>query len=230
MHGFSSAAAFSNSLLDATSKFYGVAAYAFLQQLTSPQNQNNILSISKTIQYQFMKENLPKEAGGQVHRVGERFALIAAAGELASHYKITSWPEREAYQVITKCFKDWLAERGNIDNQECTMILSQIKSFFEVSGESRFSDWNIVNSRTLNRAGFKKVLHDSTYFYVLPEVFRREICLGLDIRTVINLLINKQWLMPGNNNAPYQREYLPGLGRSRCYVFNNKMWEDEEIV
>jgi len=170
---------------------------------------------------------LPQNASGQVYRVCERFALIAAAGELASSYGITQWETGEAHEAIHQCFYDWLAQRGNVENQEKHTILSQIKRFFEAHGESRFTDINNQNSRTINRAGFKETdtHQDTTTYYVMSEIFREEICAGLNPKTVAHTLLAEGWLKPDANNAPYRRERLPGMGQVRCYVFTNTMWE-----
>jgi hypothetical protein len=40
--------------------------------------------------------NVPEDAAGQVLRVAQRFGLVAVAGELATHYGVTGWPEGES--------------------------------------------------------------------------------------------------------------------------------------
>ncbi len=180
----------------------------------------------KQISKEFIANNLPDNASGQVHRICERFALIAAAGELASSYGITRWSVNEASQAANQCFSDWIAQRGGVENQEKRVILSQVSRFFEAHGESRFSDIHGQNTRTINRAGFKKVdlKNETTTYYVMPETFKNEICAGLDYRSVTRTLLTETWLEPDTNNAPYRRERLPGMGQVRCYVLSNKIW------
>lgn len=50
-------------------------------------------------------------------------------------------------------------------------------------------------------------------------------CAGLDHRTVTRLLLAEGWLEPSEQGEAYRWEYLPQLGRARCYVFTNKLWE-----
>lgn len=223
LHNFNSSAELSKALLEATSRYYGVAAIAFLQQLIA--NLKNIACDIKAFCAEFIQENLPEGASGQVHRVCERFALIAFAGELATTFGITGWPRQEATQAAISCFKAWLDHRGGINDQEKITILSQVRSFFEAHGESRFTEWTDKNSCTINRAGFKKTTDTGTQFYVLSETFRKEICSGLDPRTAASILLNENWLHPDENGHAYRREYLPTLGRTRCYVFTSKVWE-----
>ena len=226
LHGLESGAELSKNLIAATAKYYGVAAITFLEIITQPDKLALLPDDIKAICQRFIRENLPVNASGQVHRVCERFALIAAAGELASHYRITGWQTGEAKQAAITCFKVWLEQRGSTCNKEKPTILSQIKAFFETHGESRFSEWHDNHSRTINRAGFRKRENNSMQFYVLPECFRHEICEGVDFRLAARILIAENWLQIDTSGTPYRREYLPNIGRSRCYVFTNKMWEE----
>ena len=54
-------------------------------------------------------------ADGQVSRVANRYALLTAAGELATAERITSWTQGEAAQ---RWFADWVRERGGIGSSE----------------------------------------------------------------------------------------------------------------
>jgi putative DNA primase/helicase len=228
LQGLASPALLSNHLQMATSKTYGVAATAFLEVLTA---QDKLLALPDKIkQYcqQFIMENLPSTPSGQIYRVCERFALIAIAGEMASHYGITGWQPMEAKTAAITCFNAWLEQRGSTGNQESATILSQIRGFFEAHGESRFTNWHETNgnNRTFNRAGFKKNVDGSDYFYVLPECFKHEVCAGLDYRSTTKLLLTEEWLQADTTSGtPYRRERLPTIGQVRCYVFTTKMWE-----
>jgi putative DNA primase/helicase len=225
LHDFESAPAFSEALNQATTQCYGTPARAFLEKITCL-NHAGLSNCIKQVSKKFITNNLPENASGQVHRICERFALIAAAGELASSYGITRWSAGEASQAVSQCFCDWLVQRGGIENQEKSLILSQVSQFFEAHGESRFSDLNGQNTRTINRAGFKKIdlKNETTTYYVMPETFKNEICAGLDYRSVTRTLLIEGWLASDMNNAPYRRERLPGMGQVRCYVFTNKIW------
>ena len=111
----------------------------------------------KTHHQAFLEKNLPTACGGQVHRVCERFALIAAGGELATHYGITGWLPGETQRAATRCFQAWLEQRGNTDNQERTAFLTQVQAFFEAHGASRFEDMHATTlSYSINRVGFRQ--------------------------------------------------------------------------
>jgi putative DNA primase/helicase len=225
LQGYESAAIFSKALMDATHQYYGTAAPAFLERITALYDTTSLLDLIKELCKKFMTKYLPEKSNGQVHRVCERFALIATAGEIATDFGITGWTSGEATQAAAQCFGAWVEQRGGAENQERSIILSQVRRFFEAHGESRFSDWNAQHSRTINRAGFKKISGESTLYYVLPEIFKEEICAGLEYRRVVDTLLIEGCLEL-DNNSPSRREYLPGLGRSRCYAITPKLWEN----
>ena len=225
LHSFGSAAMFSNTLIKISATYYGSAAIEFLQRIVQEESFTRLPMRIKVLRENFLAKNLPENSSGQVYRVCERFGLIAAAGELATDLGITGWPSGEAENAAANCLNVWLECRGGPGNLENVRILSQVKTFFEAHGESRFSHWQAEGSHTINRAGFRKTLNLETQYYVLPEVFRHEICAGWDFHTVSKLLLTEGWIESDNHGKPYRREYLPGIGRSRCYVFTNRIWE-----
>ncbi len=225
LHSYKSAAALSNALIKLSATYYGSAAISFLKRITQSECLTRLPTLIKIVCDSFLNKHLPKDSSGQVYRVCERFGLIAAAGELATDLSITGWPSGEAEKAASNCFAVWLECRGGTGNQENVRILSQVKAFFEAHAESRFSHWQAEISHTINRAGFRRNLNQETQFYVLPEVFRQEICKGWDLHTVSKLLLVEGWIEADSQGKAYRREYLPGIGRSRCYVFTNKVWE-----
>ncbi len=210
--------------MENTHKYYGTPFIKFLEFLTDSNLEQQKETIKKSCK-KFLYEYLPKESSGQVHRVCERFALMTAAGELATSYSITGWQENESTYAAMKCFHSWLEQRGTLGNQERVAILSHIKCFFELHGDARFSDIDNINPHTINRAGFKKTENNLHTYYVLPQVFSQEICAGFDYKQVCKYLMEEGWIRTGKNNITHRREYLPGLGQSGCYIFNSKLWE-----
>ena len=73
-----------------------------------------------------------------------------------------------------------------------------------------------------NRAGFWRHNNDEKEYLLLPNVFRDEICSGLDHKNVIRVLSNQKWFVTDNMVSMQQNIRLPGLGQKRCYVFSSK--------
>lgn len=62
---------------------------AFIDYLT--RNQDSLPEQLKAFSERFVSEALPKGASGQVHRVAQRFSLVAGALELAGIAGLTGW-------------------------------------------------------------------------------------------------------------------------------------------
>jgi putative DNA primase/helicase len=106
-----------------------------------------------------------------------------------------------------------------------------VRKFFEQHAESRFSSWetNPIEAKTINRTGFKRQEGDEIRFYVLPEIFKSEICAGLDYSFVARVCVAHGWIEMDKEGNPTRAERLPGnskKGTTRCYKFTSKVIEN----
>jgi uncharacterized protein (DUF927 family) len=223
IHNSATPQQFATLLKKTTDEFYGQAGPAFVEALADPEQQAALLeAILKTAQ-EFSDSSIPAESSSQVQRVGQRFALVAAVGEVATQLGILPWVEGEAIAAARTCFQAWIDERGGIGSQEVDQAISQVKRFLEIHGESRFTSWddhsdNNADGRTINRAGFRRVTDDNrTEFYVLPEVFKTEICGGLNPKEVTKAIREAGFLVPGSDGKSTKQERLPGIGSKKVY-------------
>ncbi len=225
LHEFDNGAHFSKYLQDASKKYYGAASRDFLRSLV--EDLNGSVIFLKGVINELEKLYLPKNASAQVIRVFNHLSLIAAGGELATKFEITGWEKDEASKGVIKCFNDWLSTKGNCGLYEERGAIIQVRSFFELHGESRFSQWNQNvddNIKTNNRVGFRKSESNSLEFYVFKEAFRGEICKGLDYRFVEKILIKQGCLITDCNGNPTRSEKLPGYSSTfRCYKFGSEI-------
>lgn len=231
LHDYASGAAFSKAITEAALKYYGTPAIAFLTKLV--EHLDKMPGMVKRAQQQFIEQHLPADAGGQAHRAALRFALVGAAGEIATVWGVTGWEQGSAMQAAANCFKAWMAQRGGAGNQEAAAMLSQVRQFFELHGDARFTDWERASDdhapKTVNRAGFRRTVEKTgeTEYYVLREVFRGEVCKGFDYRAIAKLLAGLSCLeMEGRSYT--RKERLPGMGNTSCYRINAKLWSGEE--
>ena len=221
LHNFETGAAFSRGLCYASEQFFGSAGRAFLRKIIDqgiPHVEGRIRQIMDT----FIAKRSYVGASGQVHRVHHKFAFVAAVGTLATEYGITGWPDEDAFWAAEECFKSWVENRGGTSSQEEKSALAQVRHFFELHGDSRFSQWDVDETlgKTINRAGFKKIVNETTHFYVFQEVFKHDVCSGMNPEYVSKVLIAKEWLMPDSEGKSSRSEKLPGFDSSiRCYRF-----------
>lgn len=242
LHGMPTGAALADHLCEAVQIYHGTAARAFLTSLVAQSKDavRYILSIIERFQEEVAKKLIAQSSTnapcGQITRIIKKFALIAAAGELATKMSITGWAEGMAYFMVAKCFLDWLKSRGSLLPQEERHALEKIHLFFQLHGDSRFSRWEGDSDRIiLNRAGLKKQIADdssntSWEFYVFAEVFRSEICKGLEPIFVAKICAERGLLIADASGKNTRSERLPGIGATRCYRFTSKVLDDVEAL
>lgn len=162
LHSREGGADFARHLTGQAGSVYGATGRAWLQWLT--ENADGLKARIRQAADKLAAQIVPEAAGGQVERVGARFALVGAAGELATAAGLTGWPAGESEQAARECFNAWLAARGGIGNGEVSAMLRQVRRFLEAHGEGRFTWWHRAaddhNSKTLHRAGLRRMLND----------------------------------------------------------------------
>ncbi|MBF8262842.1 MAG: uncharacterized protein HW387_507 [Parachlamydiales bacterium] len=228
LHSLPSGDVFSRMLCANAEKYHGTAGRAFIGEVVKdiPKNVERV----RTLIDEFKNENSPINADGQVLRVLNRFALIAAAGTLATELGITKWPKEEAMWAAKQCFESWLKNRGGVSAQEGHEILRQVRHYFEQHGDSRFTVIGSMDDhKTINRAGYKKMVDNSWHYFILPESFKQDICCGFDVQIAIEILVEKGWLMRDAEGKNTRAENLPcSNSTTRCYRFDgSKIFSDE---
>lgn len=234
LHGQEHGAALALHLAKACEAQHGTAGRAFLEWAVS--HADAARDRMRATVDRLVAQWVPEVASGQVDRVARRFAVVAAAGEMATEAGITGWPEGEATRAALACFESWLESRGGIGNAEEVQILRQVRRFFEAHGEGRFTEWSRAEDdhapKTLHRAGFRKSIKDSIgdtvswEFYVFTETFRTEVCEGFEAKAVLRVLRDREYLEPDKGRPFDCRARLPGLGPTRCYRVKSAILDD----
>lgn len=227
IHDQLSPASLALSLKKSASQHYGAVGMEWLQQVVT--NQQGIgRFITNTIQ-KFVDAVINPDSSGQSIRVARRFALVAAAGELASRFGLTGWQEGESLRAAKSCFTTWLDAFGTDGNREDRAIMAQVRAFFESYGASRFDNARAPNNEKIqNRAGFYQTDDEGFRIYmVLTEVFKNELCKGFDQRSVTKTLLQAGWLKPAPDGKASHKPRIKGVGTPRLYVFTEKIWGGE---
>ena len=161
LHSHSGGAAFAKHITHQAQAVYGTVGRAWVEWLCA--NADTLKARIRKDAAALAAQLIPKGASGQVERVGARFALVGAAGELATTAGLTGWSGGESEQAARACFAAWLAARGGIGNGEEVAIVRQARRFLETNGEGRFTWWHRGaddhNAKTLQRAGFRRMLN-----------------------------------------------------------------------
>lgn len=163
LHAFSSPADLAESIVGAASRVYGVAGLQWIEWISS--NFVEATRRATDLLERYRDEIVPVCAGEQVRRVGARFALLAAAGELATAAGVTGWHERETITCIQRCFNAWLDARGHYGNGEEAAMFRAVKAFLEKNGDALFTYTHRVQddrrAATPLRAGFRRMVNSA---------------------------------------------------------------------
>jgi putative DNA primase/helicase len=233
LHEFSQPNTFADYLKVACDKHHGIAGDSFLSKLVFEDS----LALHTKIQnlhHEFMQQ-IPEQTHGQIKRVAQRFALVAAAGEIASELGITGWKKGYASVAAKKCFEDWLSAReGNLASHEHDATLEQVRHFFQENA-SRFdvfdSEQVFVNRLIPQRcAGFRSSSGD---FYVFPKTFRDEVCKGLGSpKDVIKIVEKNGWLIAdAKAKTPYSSIWVATQSKTiRLYHFSSKVIGESSVT
>lgn len=220
LHGFSSAEALATHLRTASASVYGTAARNFLTRIAGD------LDAVRTAVARHMKDFVARYvvegADGQVYRVAQRFALIAAAGELAVAAKVLPWPSGEATKAAARLYDDWLEERGGIEPVEIRNGIAQVRAFVLAHAMSRFVPaWEESGEPRIpprDLAGFRKQEADGWDYYITTSAWRDEVCRGLDSRAVASQLAKRgMLLLPTSGPHRAKSIKVPGYNRLRLY-------------
>ncbi len=227
LHNQLSPASLALTLKKHSNKYYGAVGEGWLQQVVA--NQEVLARLLNQSIQKFVDSVIDSDVTGQVIRVARRFALVSAAGELATHFNLTGWDKGESFAAARKCFKAWLLAFGDKGNREDRAIKAQVRAFFELHGASRFDKATSPNNeKIVNRAGFYKTDDQGFRRYmVLTEVYKNELCQGFDQRTVTKILLECGWLQPAKDGKASHKPRIKGVGTPRLYVFSKKVLDDD---
>jgi putative DNA primase/helicase len=238
LHGHEGGGAQAQHLARACETTFGAAGRSWLEHLT--EHTDGLARLLRERMDACEVKIVPESAAGQVQRVGRRFALVAVAGEMATAAGMTGWPEGAATEAARQCFNAWIMARpAGIGLSEDAQILRQVRQWFGLHGEARFTDWSRADDdhapKTMNRAGWRKAVKTTNgleeligwEWFVLPDVFRAEACKGYTERAALRLLADRGHLVREGKHFGC-RASPPGADKVTVYRVRSSVLGDSE--
>lgn len=108
---------------------YGHAGPLFLERLTA--DREALIGDTRDYMAEFRGRASLADDSGQIARSIDRFALIAAAGELAAGFGIVPWPTGAAIEAVLKIFEMWAADFGRNGLREDRQIIARVKGYIQ---------------------------------------------------------------------------------------------------
>ena len=237
LHGEINGDRFARRIDEAVSQEQGTALRAWVELIANDMDaiRQRILDARDRFQTTL---DLPDNVDGQIHRAASRFAVLAAVGEVAR--EITGWPEGTALDAMAALLRGWIKCRGT-GRHEDKEAVETVRLYIEQYGDARFTDpWTeqanqdaedenaekygraarqTPKARAFQRAGFKKINDDNTADYlILPDVWRADVCAGLDAGLVAKTLKRKGFLETDPDGRYTRNVRIPGIAKtSRVY-------------
>lgn len=134
--GEAAAAAFSKALGDLTSAHYGWAGPDFVGRYLKDRACNR--ARASELRIAFLAHVLRDDDTGQVRRGAERFAVVAAAGELAAELGVLPWPKGEALAGAARVFERWAVSFGRTQQREDRDALIKVRDYLQRTQHAAF--------------------------------------------------------------------------------------------
>lgn len=213
----------SNALKKATATHYGHAGRAFVEHLS--QNSERMHEALEGIR---ALPELAVRGEGQIQRAADRFAVLALAGELATAFGVTGWPEGEAIRAAGVCFELWCNQRNNTDgaNAEQTQAVEAVTAFIERHGDSRFSNADAFDEQRAtmirDRAGYWRDV-DGQRVYLFSTSGMTEALKGFDFKRGLAMLEAAGLTPPAGKNG---RRGVRLRVQGRPQMWFHEVWPD----
>ncbi|EFO4438162.1 DUF927 domain-containing protein [Escherichia coli] len=225
-HEYSTGKAHADALKAAWTENHGAAGREWVKWLAAHQQE-----AKDTVRAcrERWRNLIPESYGEQVHRVGERFAILEAALVLSGH--VTGWDVQACRDAVQHNFNAWVKEFGT-GNREFKQMVEQAEAFLSSFGFSRYLPYPNSDERDLpikDLAGYRKGSirneDDEFRFYTFPHVFEGEIAQGFNPSHFARALSAAGMLEAGGDRR-YKKKALGRIG-GKQHIFYVLMFQPE---
>jgi putative DNA primase/helicase len=248
LHHFASGAALSDHLVNMAQQHYGTAGMAFIEYAVEyvEKLSDGLSARVGKLAVEMCPVNSHGQVSRVASRfalVGEAGEIATRAGVTGWE----SGEATAAARTCFAAWLEGRGGAGNVEHVSILQQVSaffQLHGEARFVPWHRANDDHKPN--TINRAGFRRMLtgegvaintnadHHKAYgdvvhptyaegieyeYFVLSEVFKKEICKGFNPKSVTRLLIERGLLVTDGAASATRKERVPGLGLIRCYRF-----------
>jgi uncharacterized protein (DUF927 family)/5S rRNA maturation endonuclease (ribonuclease M5) len=224
---FNDPAMLAQEIKQASRKFFGTAGPAFVSEVAP--RVEEVREYLAGARAMFIDREVPRDADGQVRRAADRFAIIAAAGEMAILAGIVNWNAGEAIGAASAIFADWLSSRGGVGPAEERQAIARVREFLGAHGETRFDPVEPADMTrpASNRVGYRRGAGRNREWLILSEAWRGVVCIGMNPGYVARVLERNGMLRRGPTEFS-RKERVGRDGTARVYVVTSKILNEGE--
>jgi putative DNA primase/helicase len=199
---------------------YGTAGPEFVRRIIA-EGCDEVGNMIRDMIRGFIETTVSAGADGQIDHAAQRLGLIAAAGELAAALGVTSWQEGEARAAAAWALERWIEHRGGTEPAEIRQAIEQVRLMIEQHGEARFEPLDDADAKpVLSRLGWRKGRGPDREWMIPPQVWKAEICAGLDPTMVARALAGRG-LLRRQDGRNLQCSVKIGGASKRAYVLTS---------
>ncbi|WP_240088152.1 DUF927 domain-containing protein [Escherichia coli] len=228
-HEYSTGKAHADALKAAWTENHGAAGREWVKWLAAHQQE-----AKDTVRAcrERWRNLIPESYGEQVHRVGERFAILEAALVLSGH--VTGWDVQACRDAVQHNFNAWAKEFGT-GNKEHRQIIEQAEAFLAAYGMSRFAPVNYdpASLPISELYGYRESegrYGEPVLFYVLPDPFQSHVANGFNKDAVARALHEAGMLKKPASGRGWQirTPRLKHLKGARLRVYGLLLTQEDE--
>jgi hypothetical protein len=157
-----------------------------------------------------------------IRRIARRYAVIKSALDLACEWGILPWTAEDNFWAVNKLFTEWLDQRGGDGSIEIKRACENIAHLLESSelGERFYTLPDNNGQKPRHQIGFRKLdsFGESEELWVMPGVFQKEFCKGVNHTEVAKELKRSGLLFVGSDEKSTTQRKIKNK-QSRYYVF-----------
>jgi uncharacterized protein (DUF927 family) len=237
LHGAASHAEFAKGLKEAVARDFGHAGPAFVERVALGRDAAE--REARVVFDLFLEEAQQPDDSGQVRRAAQRFALVAAGGELAIQFGILPWPVGAASEAALRLYRQWAEAFGRDAPQEVRQILRRLKSEIEANramfspvGEDDVGEDSRPSAggrdgeaRAMSTHGYREVAGPDVLYW-LHDTGWATVFKGFDLREAAKVVLEAGYLKPGEDGRYKRRRKIRGE-RSRLYCVKGSIIEHD---
>lgn len=213
LHGCMDGAAFAKQVSARAAMTYGTAGPAFVKTLLL--NREIVLRVAKKLIEGFRdaaRHRFDISVDGPVERVLDWFALLNAAGQLATYMKITGWPTGAAQDAALEIFGEWLDAWKPYKEPSDRATTERTRNFLKARS-SEFVEVKGAAGAIPAPIGWK----DNKLFYITKATWAL-IHDGTDAAVAARALEQSGFLLPGEGANLARKAPRDIPGRPRVYT------------
>nr|WP_207148754.1 DUF927 domain-containing protein [Lamprobacter modestohalophilus] len=213
LRGMANGRALSDAIRTAAAVNYGHSGPAFVERLITD-DSGDLSELLAAIQ----SRDAFASGSSLEGRAAGAFALAALAGELATSYGITGWPEDEAIKAAELAYQAWREHRGK-GHTETRQILEAVEDFIAKHGDARFSHVLAGESGPMirDRAGWYRdegEAESSNRVYLFTPGGLREAATGFDFKRVLGALDASGWIAERDESRRSKKTKIQGRSQN----------------